>query len=46
MSSDCVDFAKMGEAGRRIASRDYSWQGVTRHLLDVYDEVVSGGVEE
>jgi len=46
MSSDRVEFAKMGDAGRRIASRDYSWHGVTRRLLDVYDEVLSGGVRE
>lgn len=40
--SDRARLARMGEAGRKLAERRFSWPAVTSLLLSVYDELVAG----
>lgn len=46
MSCDHAEFEKMGESGRRIARRDFSWFGVTKRLLNVYEDVIAERTKE
>lgn len=46
LAQDAALRSRMGEAGKRLVMQSYTWEAKAKHLVDVYEEVLSSQIRD